>query len=145
MERKPLLLSKRAHFSAAHRLANRAFSEAKNQAVYGHCFRHHGHNYLLEVTVRGVPDPATGMVMDLATLEATIDTTVLDLLDHRDLDVDVPALSGTITTGENLAQAVWKILSSALPSGALYRVAVIETAKNRFEYFGDEALPEGVM
>ncbi len=121
------------------------FGEERNEAVYGHCVRHHGHNYVVEVTVRGAPDPTTGMVMDLAALEATIRTAVVDVVDHRDLNGDVPALRGIIPTGENLVRVFWKLLSAALTAGTLQRVAVIETAKNRFEYFGDETVPQGVM
>jgi len=140
MENKPVRLTTRAHFSAAHRLLNPAFSEEKNEAMYGRCIRQHGHNYQLEVTVRGTPDQ-NGMAMDLSALEATINAAVLNLVDHRDLN-DVPALGGVITTGENLVQSFWRMLSAALPPGALHRVAVIETAKNRFEYFGDGIPPK---
>lgn len=144
MDRKSLLLTTRHDFSAAHRLANPDFDLAKNLAVYAECFRHHGHNYQVEVTVRGAPDPVSGMVVDLGSLNATIHTAVVDLVDHHDLDVDVPALGGIITTGENLVQAFWRMLSAVLPPGTLHRVAVVETAKNRFEYFGDDTSPEGV-
>lgn len=140
-----LFLTKRDHFSAAHRLASPAFDDARNIEVYGHCVRHHGHNYTLEVTVRGVPDPATGMVMDLADLEARINRTVIERLDHRDLDIDVPALRGVITTGENLVQICWQLLAADLPPGALYRVAIVETERNRFEYYGEGPLPEGAF
>jgi len=144
MERR-LFLTKRDDFSAAHRLANPAFDDARNLAIYGHCFRHHGHNYTLEVTVRGLPDPATGMVMDLADLEVRINAAVIDLMDHRDLDVDVPALRGVITTGENLVRTCWRLLKAGLPPGALHRVAIVETERNRFEYYGEEPVPEGVF
>ena len=144
MERK-LFLTKRGHMSAAHRLANPAFDDARNLTIYGHCFRHHGHNYTLEVTVRGVPAPETGMVMDLADLEARINAAVIDLMDHRDLDIDVPALRGVITTGENLVRACWRLLDAGLPPGALHRVAIVETERNRFEYYGEGPLPEGAL
>ncbi len=132
-----LFLSRTFHFSAGHRLASPVLGEAENQALYGPCFRAHGHNYLLEVTVGGGVDPLTGMAADLAGLESTVGRAVLDLVDHRTLDADVPALEGIITTGENLARAFWRMLSRALPPGSLRRVAVIETANNTFEYYGD--------
>jgi 6-pyruvoyltetrahydropterin/6-carboxytetrahydropterin synthase len=132
-----LTLTRTFHFSAGHQLANPVLGEAENRALYGPCFRPHGHNYLLEVTVGGRIDRRTGMASDLDMLESAVRRAVLDLVDHRDLNADVPALAGVITTGENLARAFWRLLARALPAGALRRVAVIETANNTFEYFGD--------
>ncbi len=134
-----LTLTRTFHFSAGHRLANPALGEAENRALYGPCFRPHGHNYLLEVTVGGRIDPLTGMATDLEALQSAVQRSVLDLVDHHDLNDDVPALQGIITTGENLARAFWRFLSSALPSGSLRRVAVVETANNTFEYYGEAA------
>lgn len=125
-------LTKILRFSAAHRLASPALSRAENRRLYGPCFRGHGHNYALEATVRGVVD-ADGMVMDAAVLEQAM-RTVVDLLDHRDLTHDVPALANTVTTGENLASTFYRMIDRALPPGSLVRVAVVETENNRFEY-----------
>jgi 6-pyruvoyltetrahydropterin/6-carboxytetrahydropterin synthase len=125
-------LTKILHFSAAHRLANRALSSAENRRLYGPCSRGHGHNYALEATVRGAVG-ADGMVLDLAVLERAM-RTVVDLVDHRDLTRDVPALAGTITTGESLAAAFFRMIDRALPPRRLVRVAVVETENNRFEY-----------
>jgi len=125
-------LTKILRFSAAHRLASAAFSPAENRRRYGACARTHGHNYALEATVRGVVD-AEGMVMDAAALEQAMRTAVVDLVDHRDLTRDVPALAGTIATGENLAVTFYRLLEAALPPGRLVRVAVVETENNRFE------------
>ncbi|MBI2152186.1 MAG: 6-carboxytetrahydropterin synthase [Candidatus Rokubacteria bacterium] len=132
-----LTLTRTFHFSAGHRLANPALGEAENRALYGPCFRPHGHNYLLEVSVGGRVDPRTGMAADLEALESAVRRAVLDLVDHRDLNADVPALGGIITTGENLARQFWRLLSPALPPGSLRRVAVVETANNTFEYYGE--------
>jgi 6-pyruvoyltetrahydropterin/6-carboxytetrahydropterin synthase len=126
------------HFSAAHCLANPALSAADNAALYGPCARPHGHNYYLEVTVAGVPDADTGMAVDLEALDRTVSRSVLDQVDHHRLE-DAPALAGVITTGEGLARAFWRALHAALPAGRLQRVVVQETAKNRFEYGGEEA------
>ena len=125
-------LTKVLRFSAAHRLASPALSPRENRRVYGPCARRHGHNYALEATVRGVVD-ADGMVMDAAVLERAMRTAVVDLVDHRDLARDVPALAGTVTTGENLAAAFHRMIAQALPAGRLVRVAVVETENNRFE------------
>jgi 6-pyruvoyltetrahydropterin/6-carboxytetrahydropterin synthase len=127
-----MALTKILHFAAAHRLASPALSEAENQAVYGRCYRGHGHNYALEVTVRG-PVGRDGMVMDADHLERVMRRSVVDLVDHTDLERDVPALGGVVTTGENLAVAFFRLLDPALPPGRLQRVAVVETANNRFE------------
>ena len=125
------------HFSAAHRLANPSLSPAENARLYGMCYRPHGHNYYLEVTLRGEPDPVTGMLIDIAQVDDVVRPTVLDHVDHQSLE-EVPRLSGVITTGESLARAFWRLLAPALPAGALARVAVVETAKNRFEYAGED-------
>jgi 6-pyruvoyltetrahydropterin/6-carboxytetrahydropterin synthase len=126
------------HFSAAHCLANPGLSAADNAALYGPCARPHGHNYYLEVTVAGVPDPLTGFAVDLERLDRTVTHAVLDQVDHHRLE-DAPALAGVITTGEGLARAFWRALRGALPAGELQQIVVQETAKNRFEYRGEEA------
>jgi len=126
------------HFSAAHCLANPALSAADNAAAYGPCARPHGHNYYLEVTVAGVPDADTGMSVDLEALDRTVSGSLLSQVDHHRLE-DAPVLAGVITTGEGLARAFWRTLHAELPAGQLQRVVVQETAKNRFEYCGEEA------
>lgn len=134
-----MYLTKILHFAAAHRLESVALTDAENQAVYGPCFRPHGHNYALEVTVKGRVG-ADGTVMDLALLEGVMRRTVVDLVDHRDLDRDVPALGDLPSTGENLAAAFHRLIEAALPPGALHRVAVAETPNNRFAVGdGDDA------
>jgi len=125
------------HFSAAHRLANPGLSAADNASLYGQCARPHGHNYYLEVTVAGVPDALTGFAVDLERLDRTVARSLLDQVDHHQLE-DAPALAGVITTGEGLARAFWQTLHAALPTGELRKVVVQETAKNRFEYYGEE-------
>ncbi|HET8578239.1 MAG TPA: 6-carboxytetrahydropterin synthase [Methylomirabilota bacterium] len=131
-----LHLTRSYHFSAGHRLVNSALSDEENARAYGQCVRQHGHNYLLEVTVAGAPDPVTGMSADIVGLDATVEQAVLRRVDHYDLSSTVPALEGVITTGENLARTFWQWLEAALPPGSLERVAVVETANNVFEYCG---------
>jgi 6-pyruvoyltetrahydropterin/6-carboxytetrahydropterin synthase len=140
MERdmRPVALTRIYHFSAAHCLANPALSAEDNAALYGPCARPHGHNYYLEVTVGGVPDADTGFAVDLEALDRTVTRSLLDQVDHHRLE-DAPALAGVITTGEGLARAFWRTLTGELPAGQLRRVVVQETAKNRFEYCGEEA------
>ena len=126
------------HFSAAHRLENPRWSTARNAELYGPCTRPHGHNYYVEVTVAGEPDPVTGMAADLGTIDATVADALLQHVDHHTLET-APVLAGVITTGEGLARAFWDVLAPGLPPGTLRRVRVVETAKNRFEYRGEAA------
>jgi 6-pyruvoyltetrahydropterin/6-carboxytetrahydropterin synthase len=125
------------HFSAAHRLASPGLTAEANAQRYGMCARLHGHNYYVEVTVQGEPDPVTGMLIDIGHVDDVVARQVLDHVDHQSLEV-VPQLGGVITTGESLARSFWGLLAPALPAGTLARVAVVETAKNRFEYAGEE-------
>ncbi|PYM92287.1 MAG: 6-pyruvoyl tetrahydrobiopterin synthase [Candidatus Rokuibacteriota bacterium] len=133
-----LELTRIYHFSAGHRLASAALSPEANAALYGACYRPHGHNYYLEVTVAGRPDSLTGMAADLGQLDRAVSERVLDHVDHHTLE-SVPALAGVVTTGEGLARAFWRLLAPALPLGTLRRVTVVETAKNRFEFGGEES------
>jgi 6-pyruvoyltetrahydropterin/6-carboxytetrahydropterin synthase len=131
-------LTRTYHFSAGHRLENAGLGEADNARIYGPCHRQHGHNYLLEVTVGGALDPATGMAADLGAVDAAVEAAVLARVDHHDLSASVPALRGVITTGENLARTFWQWLEPALPPGRLRRVAVVETSNNVFESCGED-------
>ena len=134
--RSEFALTRAYHFSAGHRLESAALSDDDNVRIYGQCYRPHGHNYVVEVTVAGAPDPQTGMAVDLGILDAAMKRQVLDRVDHYDLSTAVPELHGIVTTGEGLARAFWRWLEPALPAGCLRRVAVVETANNTFEYRG---------
>ena len=129
-------LTRAYHFSAGHRLASPRLDAEENAKLYGPCARPHGHNYYLEVTVTGTPDPTTGMAVDLGQLDEVVARTILDDVDHHTLE-DAPSLAGVISTGEGLARAFWKTLAPVLPAGQLVGVVVQETAKNRFEYRGE--------
>ena len=126
-------LTRAYHFSAGHRLENPSLAPEENARLYGPCARPHGHNYYMEVTVTGTPDPLTGMAVDLGHLDAVVMRRILDEVDHCTLE-DAPVLAGVISTGEGLARAFWNVLAPALPAGQLVGVVVRETAKNRFEY-----------
>ena len=139
MTRPTVELTRTYHFSAGHRLESPRLSPEENDRVYGQCHRPHGHNYYVEVTVSGPPDPVTGMAVDVGALDRTVATVLLDRVDHRDLSTGVPELAGVITTGESLARAFWALLAPSVP--ALARVAVTETANNRFEYWGEAGGP----
>ena len=126
------------HFSAAHRLESPGLTTEKNAELYGPCARPHGHNYYVEVTLAGEPDAVTGMAIDLGHVDTTVLSSLLQHVDHHTLET-VPALTGVVTTGEGLARAFWDVLAPVLRAGALTRVRVVETAKNRFEYRGEAA------
>jgi 6-pyruvoyltetrahydropterin/6-carboxytetrahydropterin synthase len=134
--RSGLELTRVYHFSAGHRLENPALTAGENARLYGACARAHGHNYYVEVAVAGRPDPRTGMLTDVARLDALVHRLLLDRVDHQTLE-SVPELTGVITTGEGLARAFWTVLAPALAPARLRRVTVVETAKNRFEYRGE--------
>lgn len=126
-------------FSAAHRLISPHLSEAENRELYGPCFTDHGHNYVLEVSVRGRVEARTGMVMDLNRLSRLIVERVIARVDHRHLNHDVPFLAGTITTAENVAVAIWGELAasiSAYPGCRLHRVRLRESRMNYVDYYG---------
>ena len=136
-------LTRRATFSASHYYWNEAWSQEKNEEVFGRCARRngHGHNYTLEVTVSGNPDPVTGFVVDLKWLKDVIENEVLAAYDHRHLNLEVPefADSKLIPTTENIAIAAWKRLEPAVnkAGGArLSRVRVYETPEIFAEYRG---------
>lgn len=131
-------LTRRLEFSAAHRLHSDALSDEENRALYGPCHRLHGHNYVLEVTVRGPVDPSTGMVMDLNRLAQLLEEQVFSEVDHRNLEQDVPWLAGTITTAENVAAEIWVRLHPRL-GGLLHRVRLFESAANIVDYHGPAA------
>ena len=125
-----VLVSRRESFNAAHQLCDPRLSGEENERVFGKCANLHGHNYVLEVVVAGQIDPATGYVLDLKQLSDVISRRVIQDVDHRNLNTDVPWLEGRIPTAENLALAFWERLCSALPDGILRSVRLWETDKN---------------
>jgi len=132
-------VTRRLHFSAGHRLHNPDLSDEENREVYGLCNNPtgHGHNYGLEVTLRGEVDPRTGYVFDLKRLKQTVEEVVLRDVDHANLNVDVSWLEGVIPTAENIAVQVWDRLAAVLPTGMLERVVVSESDRNLVEYRGE--------
>jgi 6-pyruvoyltetrahydropterin/6-carboxytetrahydropterin synthase len=129
--------SRRYRLSASHRLHSDDLSEAKNQEVYGKCNNPHGHghNYIVEVTVGGQVDPETGMVANLADLDACVNREVVERFDHKNLNL-CPEFQGQVPTTENLCIAVHGILSRTFTHAELVRVRVEETMNNFFEYSG---------
>lgn len=134
-------ITRRAHFSSAHRLHRPEWSEEKNFAVFGDCANPnwHGHNYELIVSVEGPVDAETGFVMDLKRLKDIIQDGVVADVDHRNLNTEVPWLTGIIPSTENLAVAVWDRIAPELPDGVrLASVVIRETRNNSVEYRGEE-------
>ncbi len=134
-----IYLTRREHFCASHRLFNPDFSEEKNLEVYGKCAwpNGHGHNYELEVTVSGVPDKGTGMIMDLKKIADIMDEEIVNKVDHKHLNHDVDFLTNVIPTAENLALVFWRILDKKIHGGKLHAVRVYETPGNFAEYRGE--------
>ena len=132
-------LTRRATFSAAHRLWSEALNEDENYALYDKRANPygHGHNYTLEVTIYGRPDPRTGMVLNLTTMKQIMHEQIIDWVDHKHLNYDVPWLEGIIPTTEMLVIKFWERLADAFPEGLLYDVTLYETENNSASYRGE--------
>ena len=138
-----IYISREEHFNAAHKLYNPKWSEEKNAEVFGPCANAnwHGHNFNLIVTVKGIPDPDTGFVVDLKKLSVLIRSEVIEKLDHKNLNLDVPFMQGKMASTENLVYEIWRILFEALPSitetAQLHCIKLYETPRNFVEYYGE--------
>ncbi len=131
-------LTRRTHFAAAHRLHSPHLSDEENERVYGPCNNPygHGHNYYMEVTVTGVPDPKTGMIVNLSELDGIIKREVVEKMDHHHFNHDVPFTKNVIPTVENLVVAIWNVLVKHLPDGMLKRIRLWESENNSATYTG---------
>lgn len=132
-------VTRRVTFNAAHRLHNPARSDEWNRETYGKCNNPngHGHNYVLEVAVDGEPDPDTGYVIDLGDLKDVINRQVVDLVDHKNLNVDVEFMKGVLPSTENFAVGIWNQIEPHIQGGKLAFVRLRETENNSVEYFGE--------
>ncbi len=135
-----IYITRREVFSAAHRLYNPKFSDEENERIYDKCNNPnwHGHNYVLEITVCGIPDANTGYLIDLKELKRIIKETIISKVDHKNLNLDVDFLRDVIPTLENLAIAFWKELEPKITSCRLYKIKLYETENNVVEYFGEQ-------
>jgi 6-pyruvoyltetrahydropterin/6-carboxytetrahydropterin synthase len=133
-------VTRRLQFNAAHRVHNPALSDQENQDIFGKCNNPnwHGHNYTLDVSVRGPIDPKTGYVIDLGALKKLAWDTVISQIDHRNFNLDVAFMKGVIPTSENIIVAIWKQLEPVVRPGRLVKLVLWETANNYVEYSGDE-------
>lgn len=134
-----MYITRREVFAASHRLYNPLLSEEENYLLYDKCANKngHGHNYTLEVIVKGEINPKSGYVLDLKILKEIIREKIIKKVDHRHLNFDVDFLKDVIPTTENIVLSIWKELAGSLPSGKLHSVKLYETENNYVEYRGE--------
>ncbi|KXK04583.1 MAG: 6-carboxytetrahydropterin synthase [Ignavibacteriaceae bacterium] len=132
-----ILITRKEHFSSSHSLENINLSKERNLEIFGKCNNFHGHNYYIEVTLEGTPDPESGYVMDLKLLKKIIRDEILIHVDHKFLN-EVDMFKNLIPTTENMAMKFWEVLEPKInrDNVRLYSIRLYETEKNFFEYFG---------
>jgi 6-pyruvoyltetrahydropterin/6-carboxytetrahydropterin synthase len=137
-----MVITRKVEFSASHVCRNPRLSESENQKLFGMAANPHGHghNYVVEVSLAGDPDPVTGMVLDLKEMKEVLNREVVEPYDHRFLNYDVPPFDRVIPTTENIARDIWRRLEPHLNRGGrkLHSVRVYETPDLYVDYFGDE-------
>lgn len=142
-ELKTVYITRREHFNAAHKLWNDKWSDEKNEAVFGRCSNKnwHGHNYQIFVTVKGAPSEDTGFVIDLKDLSIIMKEYILNRLDHRNLNLDVPFLKDIMASTENLAIKIWEEIEEPIrkAGGTLAKIKICETENNFVEYYGEKS------
>lgn len=135
-----IYITRREQFNAAHRMFREEWSDEKNFEVFGKCSNPnwHGHNYVLYVTIKGEINPETGYVMNLKILSRILKEQVVEQLDHKNLNTEVPFLAGQIMSSETLATAIWKQIEPSIKAcGAeLHCIRIEETENNAVEYYG---------
>ncbi len=134
-----IYLTRRAEFSASHYYHNPVFTPEENQRVFGKSANPHGHghNYTIEVTVGGEINPATGMILNIRDLKKLLETEVLELMDHKFLNKEVPAFATRNPTTENIAVEIWNLLAPKLNFGKLHRIRLYESPDLFVDYYGD--------
>ena len=137
---KTVFITRKEHFNAAHKLWRSEWSDEKNLEVFGKCSNKnwHGHNYVIYVTVKGVPSEETGFVIDLKLLSQIIKKYVLDVIDHRNINLDVAFMRNILASTENLAIQIWEQIELPIKQagGELVKIKLAETENNFVEYFG---------
>ena len=134
-------LTRAIDFSASLRYWRPDLSAKENERLFGRATSRHGHNYRLAVTIRGEPDPVTGMVLDLKQLQEVLEVEIMERFDHRDLNADVPYFEKDVPTPENLARVIHRLLLAALPDGMLDRIRLEQDSDTWVEVVLPEALP----
>ena len=132
-------VTRRLQFNAAHRVHNPALTDEENQRLFGKCNNPnwHGHNYILDVSVSGPVDDRTGYVLDLSVLKRVAEERAVDLIDHKNFNLDVPFMRGVIPTSENIIVGIWRELEPAIRPGRLVKLVLWETPNNYVEYTGE--------
>jgi 6-pyruvoyltetrahydropterin/6-carboxytetrahydropterin synthase len=138
-KRKTVYITRKVHFNAAHKLYNPNWTEAQNEEFFGKCSNkyYHGHNFDMYVTVRGIANADTGVVMDLKQLKDIINTYVVDKLDHKNINMDVDFMQGKIASIENLVVEIWEQLEPHITDGQLHCIKLYETERQFVEYYGE--------
>lgn len=138
-KRKTVYITRKVHFNAAHKLYNPNWTEAQNEEFFGKCSNkyYHGHNFDMYVTVKGVANTETGMVMDLKHLKDIINRYVVDKLDHKNINMDVDFMQGKIASIENLVVEIWEQLEPHITDGQLHCIKLYETERQFVEYYGE--------
>ncbi|NUM32240.1 MAG: 6-carboxytetrahydropterin synthase [Bacteroidetes bacterium] len=133
-----VFVTRKLHFNAAHRLYNDNWSQDKNYEIYGKCSNKnwHGHNFDLFVTVKGIPNPETGFVINFTELKDIVNDLIVEKLDHLNLNLDVEFMQGKITTIENLVVAIWNELLPHIKGVELHCIKIFETERQFVEYYG---------
>ncbi len=132
-------LTRREHFNGAHRLFNPNWTEEQNDSVFGKCANKnwHGHNFDVFVTVKGQPDPDTGFIMNAHELSRIMKREIVDRLDHKNFNLDVPELQNVLPSTENIVTQIWKWLTPHITSCQLHSIRLVETENIYVEYFGE--------
>ena len=137
---KTVYITRRETFNAAHKLWNEKWSAEKNEEVFGRCSNHnwHGHNFTLYVTVKGIPSPDTGFVINLKDLSQIVKDEIVEVLDHKNLNLDVPFLTDILPSTENLVICIWDRLVEPIrkSGGEIAKIKLVETENNYVEYWG---------
>ncbi len=137
--KKTVYITRKEHFNAAHRLFNPKWTVEENEAFFGKCANknYHGHNFDLFVTVKGIANEDSGMVMDLKKLKLVIKEHVIDKLDHMNINEDVAFMKDKLASIENIVVAIWEILEPFIEHGKLHCIKLVETDRNYVEYYGE--------
>jgi 6-pyruvoyltetrahydropterin/6-carboxytetrahydropterin synthase len=134
-----IFLTRKVEFSSAHYYWIDSWSKDENERVFGKCANRngHGHNYTLEVTVAGEVDPVSGFVVDLKDVKEILEREVVNVYDHRHLNLEVPEFKTALPTTENIAVAIWQRLDGKIPNARLHRIRVYEMADLFADYYGE--------
>jgi 6-pyruvoyltetrahydropterin/6-carboxytetrahydropterin synthase len=134
-----IFLTRKVEFSSAHYYWIEAWSKEENERAFGKCANKngHGHNYTLEVTIAGEVDPVSGFVVDLKDVKEILEREVVNVYDHRHLNLEVPEFKDALPTTENIAVAIWRRLDGRIPNARLHRIRVYEMADLFADYYGE--------